>query len=128
MKTKWLDRRIACPGPYLALCLSEGEYHAALKHLGTRAIDDWIKTDHADATVHFCESKAGQQAAIVCVQVGQDRTPIEIAGILIHESVHIWQRYCEIIGESNPGKEQEAYGIQSISQELLTEYAARVAS
>lgn len=29
MKTKWLDRRIAAPGNYLALCLSEAEFQEA---------------------------------------------------------------------------------------------------
>ncbi len=32
-RTRWLDRRIAAPGPYLAVCLSEPEFKAAAAHL-----------------------------------------------------------------------------------------------
>ena len=126
-KARWLDRRIAAPGPYLTLCTSEPEYLSALNDIGAHPVDDWIKTDHADATVHFAENTDGGLAAIVCVRVAKDRTAIEVAGLLVHESVHVWQRYCERIGERSPAAEQEAYGIQSIAQELLAEYARRLA-
>lgn len=49
-----------------------------------------------------------------------------MAGMLIHEAVHVWQAYSANMGETNPGDEQEAYAIQSISQELLAEYARRI--
>lgn len=125
-KTKWLDRRIAHLGLFLTLCTSEAEYFAALEDLGQREIAPWIRTEHSDATAHYMENKDGQQAVVVCIRVGAERTAIEVAGLLIHEAVHVWQRYCECIGEHTPGREQEAYGIQAISQELLAEYAARV--
>lgn len=31
------------------------------------------------------------------------------------------------IGEQNPGREQEAYAVQSIAQELMSEFARRMA-
>ena len=31
MKTKWLDRRVAAPGPYLCLVLSQAECDAPMK-------------------------------------------------------------------------------------------------
>lgn len=125
-KIKWLDRRIASPGPYLTLCLTEAEYFAALKSLGCQPIDDWIRNQHSDATVHFIEHSSGDRAVIVCVRVSGKRTGIEIAGLLVHEAVHIWQDYAERIGESKPGSEQEAYAIQSIAQELMAEYERRL--
>jgi len=66
-------------------------------------------------------------ACIVCLDDWQGRNPIEVAGLLVHEAVHIWQSYCDDIGETDPGREQEAYGVQAIAQELMAEFARRVA-
>ena len=128
MTTKWLDRRIAHAGPYLALCLSEDEFLAAVKRLRIREYGDWIRTPQADATMHRWTNvlRAGM-VCIVCLREWQGRDPVEVAGLLIHEAVHIWQGYAEYIGEHSPGSEQEAYAIQAISQELLAEFARRVA-
>lgn len=127
MKINWLDRRIAAPGPYLCLCLSEDEYLAAFKHLKVNPIHNWIKNAHANATTHYIEN-AGNRciAAVVCLQVDQGRNPIEIAGLLVHEAVHVWQYYCEYYGETRPAEEQEAYAIQAVAQELMAEYARRL--
>lgn len=127
MKTRWLDRRIACPGPNMALVLSQEEFDAALKHLGVPAGIPWISNDHSDATAHVLDRSGGGTAVVVGLRVDEGRSAIEIAGLLVHESVHIWQRYAESIGERNPGDEQEAYAIQAISQELMAEYARRIA-
>jgi len=126
MTPKWLDRRIAAPGPYLTLCLSEAEFRAAIAPLKPPEVPAWIKTGRAHATTHFFVHKDGATCAVVCLGEGyQDRNPIEVAGLLVHEAVHVWQSYCDDIGERHPGDEQEAYGIQSIAQELLAEFARR---
>lgn len=125
MKTRWLDRRIAAPGPYLALCLSESEYTAALRHLRVPDPPRWVN-DGADATAHYLTTPAGKRACVVCLDNWQGRDPIEVAGLLIHEAVHVWQDYCDGIGERAPGTEQEAYAVQAIAQELLAEFARRM--
>ena len=128
MKTRWLDRRIACPGPYLALCLSAGEFAAALKHLGVNSEVPWIKNTHSSATAHYFDHPEGRGlVCIVCVRGHEGRNPIEVAGLLVHEAVHAWQAYAEAIGERLPGVEQEAYAVQAIAQELMAEFARRVA-
>jgi len=125
-KYQWLDRRISAPAPFMTLCLSQAEFHDVLSKMGCKERPDWLKTDHADATAHHLSTSDGKAASIVCIKANRDRPGIEVAGLLIHEAVHIWQRYCEWYGETNPGSEQEAYAIQSISQELMTEYARRL--
>lgn len=123
---KWLDRRISAPGPYLTLCLSEAEYRAAIARLKPPEIPRWISTPQANATTHFFVNQNHSTCAVVCLGEGwRGRNPIEVAGLLVHEAVHVWQSYCDDIGERHPGSEQEAYGIQSISQELLAEFARR---
>jgi hypothetical protein len=88
-----------------------------------RPVDDWIKTPHADATAHHLFNGKGDAVCIVCIRVKSTSTAIEIAGLLVHEATHAWQHYCERIGERHPGREQEAYGIQAIAQELMQAYS-----
>ncbi len=125
MTHRWLDRRISAPGPFLTLCLSDSEYRKALNEIGVDPIGPWISAEQADATVHHIRCDKGQ-AAVVCVRGFEGRDPIEVAGLFVHESVHIWQEWCDYCGEHNPGREQEAYAIQAVSQELMAEFARRM--
>ena len=123
-KIKWLDRRIARPGPYLTLCISESEFDSALRHCKVKDRPKWVN-DNADATAHHLINETGDTVVVICIRDTLNRTPVEIAGLLVHESVHVWQAYCEMIGETSPGREQEAYAIQTISQELMTEFSRK---
>lgn len=122
---KWLDRRIAKAGPYLTLCLTEGEFDKVLKRLKAPSRPSWVSPG-ANATVHHFYHLQNGLCVAVCMDGWQGRDPIEVAGLLIHEAVHIWQAYCDDINERQPGAEQEAYAIQSIAQELLAEFARRM--
>jgi hypothetical protein len=102
---RWLDRRIAAAGPFLTLCLSEQEFYHALSKIKVADRPAWVNPG-AHATTHH-------------------RSGIEIAGLLIHEAVHVWQEYCDMIGEVAPGREQEAYAVQVVAQELMAEFKRR---
>ena len=128
MKINWLDRKIGHHGPYLALVLSQKEYDQAIKHCDGQPGHSYIKTDRAHATAHYLDNAQGELCCIVALGETAGRTGIEIAGLLVHEAVHIWQAWCDSIGEREPAAEQEAYAIQSISQILMAEYARRVAA
>jgi hypothetical protein len=127
MKTNWLDRRIAHPGPHLTLCLTEKEYLDAMWNLRIKNPPDWIRTPQADATVHYISNPKQELCCVVCMRDTTSRAPLEVAGLLVHEAVHIWQEYAASIGETQPGREQEAYAVQSIAQVLMEEFARRVA-
>lgn len=81
----------------------------------------WVNSG-SDATMHTFDHEDGGAVCIVCLHEWQGRSPVEVAGLLIHEAVHIWQTYCDLIGERAPGREQEAYGIQAIAQELMAAF------
>lgn len=125
MKARWLDRRIAAPGPYLALCLREAEFNGVLASLKSKAWPTWIKNPHSHATTHLLVNVDGNTCAVVCMRSWEGRNAIEVAGLLVHEAVHVWQEYCDSIGEHSPGVEQEAYAVQAIAQELMAEFARR---
>lgn len=123
MKTRWLDRRIAAPGPYLALCLSEAEFRAAIARLKTPEVPRWCRKD---AMTHTFDHEDGGLCCVVCIKGWEGRNPIEVAGLLVHEAVHVWQQYADGIGERFEGAEQEAYAVQAIAQELMAEFARRM--
>lgn len=124
MKPRWLDRRIAAPGPHLTLCLSEAEFRAAILPLKPPSVPRWVTSG---ATMHTFEHERNGLCCIVCLQDWRGRKPVEVAGLLVHEAVHVFQAYCDDIGERSPAPEQQAYGIQAIAQELLAEFARRMA-
>jgi hypothetical protein len=125
MKPEWLSRDIAAPAPYYTLVLSQEEFDAELKRLKIPLGTPYISTTHANATTSFLTSTKGAHCAIVALGPWEGRSGIEIAGLLVHEAVHVWQEYAEHIGERTPGSEQEAYAIQSIAQRLMGEFARR---
>lgn len=122
---RWLDRRVAKPGPFLTLCLSQEELNHALRGMTKEYVA--FPTDGAVCTT-LTHDKTGELCAVVSVskRSQENCNAIEMAGLLIHEAVHVWQRHAENIGEHRPGDEQEAYAIQGISQELMAEYARRI--
>lgn len=121
MKKVWLDRRLVELPYYFRLCVTEKDFNAELKRMKIHPIP-FLATPFADATCHFLENSNGKNCVIVCIGNHNKRTLVEIYGLLIHEAVHIWQGACELIGEHSPGKETEAYAIQSIAQELIASY------
>ncbi len=126
MKTHWLDRRVAAPGPFLCLVLSQAECDAAMKVCKVKPVP-YLSTPRADATTHLLSNDKGESVAIVALGDTSKCSSIEVAGLLVHEAVHVWQEHCASIGERRCGSEQEAYGIQGIAQTLMEEYARRCA-
>ena len=122
---QWLDRRIGPSGPYLALCLSQDEYRAAVKHLKSPELPRWV-SHGANATTHTFEHESNGTVCVVCLDGHEARSPVEVAGLLVHEAVHVWQQWCADMGERNPGSEQEAYAVQHIAQTLMSEFARRI--
>ena len=126
MKPTWLDRRVAAPGPYLTLAMSQDEFDAALRRFKMPLGTPYLSSARADATAHFFDNQRGDSVAVVALGDTTGRSGVEIAGLLVHEAVHVWQEHCESIGETCPAREQAAYGVQSIAQELMAEYARRL--
>lgn len=120
---KWLDRDLI-QGPYMTLATTEREFHKAMDHCEVSKHDrpQWV-SENADATVHHLTNPQGEMVEIVCIKLRPDTTGIQVAAMLVHEAVHIWQRWRESIGEDEPSREFEAYSIQTISQRLMYAYS-----
>lgn len=117
---KWCDNSLIY-GPFFCLCLSEKEYKKQVKRLGINAPNNWLN-ENANATVHYLTNQECKLCCIVCLGDYTNRNLHEIYGLLIHESVHIWQQFKEWIGEKEPSREFEAYCIQAIAQELILSF------
>ena len=123
-KSRWLDRTLVVNSSYFTICTTEKQFHKVLKHLRVRR-KDWPEfvTPYAYATTHFLDNKQDQKkASVVCYANYQDKTPAQIAALLCHEAVHIWQETREDYGERSPSYEFEAYAIQSLAQSLIEEF------
>lgn len=121
---KWLDRELIRNPFYMCLCKDEKSFHRAMRHLKiAKPWAQWV-TDGKDARVHWVESNQGKQCVIICVKGWRKRTRIEIDGLLIHESVHIWQWIKSELNESEPSKEFEAYSVQHLAQTLIEAFHA----
>jgi hypothetical protein len=121
---EWLDRALII-GPRYTLCTTKAQFAAALKEIKVDNYDREFLDTGVDACVHYFGCDSGPVICIVCVNMKemQQYDGIEIAVILVHESVHIWQKYVKYIGEQAPSKEFEAYSIEAISEGLMREYA-----
>ena len=119
IKTRWLNREIAYPGPFVALCTKQEQYDAICKEweLGTGP----FLLSGADGTMHFYD-RGSDAVAIVCIRPKPKAQELIAFGLIVHESVHVWQKYAAWLNETEPGKEQEAYAIQAISQNLMKEF------
>ena len=73
--------------------------------------DACVVTHHNDG-VHHC-------IVVLLIQGEEDKN--HLLSVLAHESVHVYQEFRDYIGEESPGPEFEAYTIQEIFLNLITE-------
>lgn len=105
----------------LGLCLDEQSFQRNMKALNVpHPWPAWV-SPQADASTHHLTRDA-QHMSIVCLRESEEATPIDVACLLVHEAVHVFQQFCDIVGEHSPSSELEAYDIQHISQRLMEAY------
>lgn len=112
---------MAPPAPAMCLCKSSKEFERVLNYLKVPKENRprWL-SERAYGCVHHFENDEGEHVAVVCVTPGLDN--ILAVAVLVHEAVHVWQKWAEMYDEKQPGQEQEAYAIQFITTELVKEY------
>lgn len=103
------------PFQHIKYTLARNQIHMDLLFDDMNDVDKFLSMNCA-AQVDFY-----QDSAYAIVQIGDtsQRTSVEIHGLLLHESVHVWQRIRQRMGEHNPSTEFEAYSIQAIAQDLF---------
>lgn len=124
MKPQWLNRTLTECAYHYTLILTEEDFFAEMKRIKLPEYrwDVFLGGSHAK-TYHF--EHDGKMIAIVALdaELAKTKEPIQVAALLVHEAVHVWQRHASYIGSHNDhGDEEEAYAIQNIAQCLMYEY------
>lgn len=118
---EWLSRTLSVAHVPYALCTSQKAFDKELKRLNEPSTPYLL--DGAVGTTHYINrGESRTQAIIVCVPLDSTSTARGMYTVLIHEAVHVWQELQSLLGEVKPGKEQEAYGIETIAYRLMTAY------
>lgn len=127
MKPVWLDRSLVEAPFFYTLATNEETFRKALRHLKvprgkwpTFVLNPW-----SDASAHEFECGA-KLAYVVSVRLREGLTMPQVAALMTHEAVHMWQVARERLGEHRPSTEFEAYAIQALTQRLLEEYERQV--
>ncbi len=124
--TRWCDRALV-RAPYHCLVLTEKGFHRELRRLGVpKPWPPYNASPNAGATLHTFETPMPRPRISCIVTFTENagkRDGVEIAGLLVHEAVHIWQKVRAEIGEEAPSREFEAYAVQSIAQNLMESFA-----
>jgi hypothetical protein len=87
-------------------------------------LDLWCKKKKVNAPALDSSSLGGMISfgSYFFVVVKPTQKHWELVDTVIHESVHVFQRAMEYIGEDESGVEAEAYHIASIATNLLKDY------
>lgn len=118
----WLGRSLF-EGPRLAFVTSEAEFKSAKRAAGLECSDPWLEPGW-DACTHAYTDQRGQLVCIVALRLesAARMEPIDVAALLAHEAVHVWQRTADFIGGGDLGREMPAYAVQNISARLMRAY------
>lgn len=127
-KVKWLERNLL-QGGYLAFVTSQAEFDVALKDMNLPDHKEEFIPSGWPACTHTFENVNGSIACIVAFDMGRaaQEDPIDVAALLVHEAVHVWQHNEGKAGKLGCfGDEGEAYAIQNISTRLMTAYVEKI--
>lgn len=123
MSEIWGNRALIVSAYHFGLCTSAEQFRGEMCRLGfPERVHPPFLAEGKSGRVHYFETPEGRQCALVCLGDTEGRSGIEIAALLVHEAVHIWQLIVEDMNEKNPSREFEAYSIQAISLQLMDLY------
>ena len=105
-----------------SLCTSKKQFNKLLnKFKFSKENRPVFVSYNADATIHFFDTDKGMYG-VICLGNLNEYSQEEIYALILHECIHLWQMIKRNIQEELPGDEIEAYSIQSIFRNMLSEY------
>lgn len=87
------------------------------------AIANLLRDVHAQTWV---ERLDGFSVSVVLIEDEDEDAPLyQRLALLAHEATHVAARWCDAIGEKDPGEEEFAYAVQAACGVLFDEYLAK---
>jgi hypothetical protein len=97
-----------------ALARNQGQFDKIIGKNGDKFLDT-----SADALVTHYENDKGKYLCVVQIGDTSEFSLVQVHGLLLHESVHVWQKLRNVMCEDCPSIEFEAYSIQRIALDLF---------
>ena len=117
----WCDRTMFYFPDYYCLVSTPALFEQELKRMGLPERDwpPYTNTPTANGTLWELQTPEGKTAMIVTIKGWEDKDPIDVAGLIVHEATHIKQHVLRRMQEKEPSAEFEAYMMQNIAQNLM---------
>lgn len=124
---KYCDRTLYLMRWKYCLVTTYDDYYHECLQLGVKR-DEWGTPTAGSAAccTFFMPPHTDEKVCIVAILNWEEKSGIEIAGLLVHEAMHIWQREMRDIGEGTPSDEFGAYAVQSIATALMEQFWKQV--
>jgi hypothetical protein len=106
--------------PKMVLCLNQQEYDQVMKEVNSYSSVYLPKSKNA--CVRIFDDPEGNELFIICLDAAKDVTVMDMVGLIVHETVHVFQSKCANMGEDHPSSEFQAYGIQNLFLTILEAY------
>lgn len=113
------------PGIRYCLAMDQAELNAALdaeKMICEGGPPAYNLGRASGASVHSFERNDGGRFCVVAIAGADQHNIAEIAAMAVHEAVHIYQYIMDDLGEQRASTELEAYIIQAVTVNILTEF------
>lgn len=104
---------------YVGFSSSPKAFEREMKRINIKGCS-FLNSTHANATTHFLTCDDGL-TCIIALGDTKDRSKEQVAALIAHEAMHVVQEMWSHLGETNPGRECEAYLVQHIVQNCLQE-------
>ena len=99
----------------VGFCPSKKAWKKEMKRLGVKDYP-YPKTD---GCVNWFERNEGHGHCCLVTIGSGSKDPLEIIGLITHEVMHVWQFTLEVMNESTPSREFEAYSIQGLTMSVI---------
>lgn len=118
----WVSRELFRSPVYIGICLTEEHLKSEQERLKWKEELIFPKPDHAKLWYLESTNPDFKPLCLLCLNITSTATELEIHGLIVHETQHIWKYILKNINEKKPSSELEAWLIQALFQNITETY------